>query len=381
MSRVLGFFMAVVLALPVHGQPAPASKDSEAKMKQLVELLKSFSDEEYKGALAQAGPAAQSPNLASRGAALSSAYTTLAGYEYRKAADKAADDKKTEYDQAYRRVAGPDGTVETGWQVDLLKWVGNAALNYWLKGGQDFVGGGGMRPGAEAAGRADGFTESAAEVAADAAPEIHFQKGAEYERLAKDSVKPETAAERAADRRQRLKRMAELLKSVSDEEYLQIRKQAPKAETGAPQLATRAKALESVYAALAAVEYEAAGLPLKEGGPSPEEAGWQVDLFKWLGNAALNYWLYGGRDFTGRGPADSRTAGLERTAAGLENQAQDPGLNSDRRVEVGRQLGSTYEQLAAAALEPESDAEKAARKAERVRLLAELLEAVTAEEY
>lgn len=407
MRRVLCLVLSSILSFsplsPAWAQ-ASGSESKEAKLKKLVELLSSFSDEDYEAALSRMPEgAAQSPALASRGTVMKSAYTTLAGYEYQKASRQASEGNKGRYEEAYNRVGGPQALQEVGWQVDVLKWVGNAALNYWLKGGQDFMGGGGAAPGAMASSSAEAFTDTGAAIEAEATAEGHFDKGQEYERLASAAVKADTEAERLASRRERLKKVIELLKSVSDEDYLQAKGQAAKEETRAPQLASRAKALQSAYAALAVLEYEGAAKEVPGGlghaearqkaveesakalGVSPEalqEAGWQVDLLKWLGNAALNYWLYGGKDLVGgeRG-ADPRTAQAERTLAGLELKLADPAAGPEKRAELRHQMGAAYEELAADAVEPESESELAARKKERLRLLAELLASVSEDEY
>src|SRR5437879_1771043 len=113
---VLVFALLVPPYRPAQAQTPDSSPDStaqspqdkEAKMKQLVDLLKSFSNNDYKSAVEQAGvDTTGHPELVSREAALKTGYTTLAALEYH-AATKEAPKGQAKYSKAYKHVVEDD---------------------------------------------------------------------------------------------------------------------------------------------------------------------------------------------------------------------------------------------------------------------------------
>lgn len=387
-AAVLSFILSIQPALLAAqsaaaeaGQaPAPAEDlvSKEEKVLKLVELLKSFSDDEYETALSQMPEKARGSQLASRGAVLKSAYKTLAGIELKK--------------------AGVEGQSlqETGREMDVLKWLGNAGLNYWLNGGQTFVGRE-IKADSAAAKSLAGLDQqlSGAEISPEKKVELHRKRAEAYEKLAEEPESVQSRQDKAAKKAARLKKLADLLSSVSDEDYKQALKALP-VEERRPNLASRGKVLNSAYVTLSALEYrqaadaapaqaaarytEAYERVEKENASSlavnPEtlqETGLAMDIFKFVGNAALNYWLKGGEDFLGRGP-QGRGGSAQSEEAGAK---LGPGAAAERHFEQGAQ----YERLAAEALKGENEEVQAARKAERLKKLAELLESVSEEEY
>ncbi|MFA6318211.1 MAG: hypothetical protein WC943_12420 [Elusimicrobiota bacterium] len=387
--------------------PAPAvesAAERSARLSSLIETLKSLTDEEYDAALQSAPAEARTPQFASRSAALRSAYGTLAGLEYSKAAQAAPEETKARYADAQERVAGPDGArlSETGAEISVLKWLANAVLNYWVSGGQTYVGrkapaGGGTETERTLA----GLSAASAEVERDPSKkaELHYKRGALYERLSQAPEGPDPEAEKLALKTARLQKLADLLASISDDEYRQALESAPGASKQ-PGLASRSKALHSAYATLAALEYRQA--VKTAAGPDAErysaaynrvtrgsadaltvdpvtlqETGLAGDLFKFLGNAVLNYWLHGGEDYIargwkGKGGSAASSAAVEEASASLP-----PAAAAERHFA----RGSAYEGLAEAALKADLPEDRAAVQAQRLRMLASLLESVSDEEF
>ncbi|MBI4678063.1 MAG: hypothetical protein HY748_10820 [Elusimicrobia bacterium] len=376
----------------------------EARLRHLVEILNSLSDDDYELALSQAPEKSRGPEFASRGAALSSAYRTLAWLEYRKAAQAAPEAASARYTQAYERISGPkagEGLAETGREIEVLKWLANAVLNYWVKGGETYVG---------RAVKADSQAPKAdrtlaaldvklADAASEDRAELHYQRGAVYESLSEAPAEPEAETAKLARKAARLRKLADLVGSVSDEDYREALKSAP-ASAKNPNLASRGKVLRCAYATLAALEYRQA---VKAAGPEPaarytaaydrvarenaealtvdpetmQETGWAMDLFKFMGNSVLNYWLHGGEDYMSRG-----WKGRGGTAAPEVSQEEAGAkLGPEKEAERHFEQGAVYENLAAEALKGDSREDLAALKAQRLKMLADLLESVSDEEY
>lgn len=387
-AAVLSFILALQPALLAAqstaaeaGQaPAPSEElvSKEEKVLKLVELLKSFSDDEYEAALSQVPEKAKSAELASRGAVLKSAYKTLAGIELKK--------------------AGVEGQApqETGREMDVLKWLANAGLNYWLSGGQTFVGRE-LKADSAAEKSLAGLNAqlSGAEISPEKKVELHRARAEAYEKLSEEPDAVESPEERIAKKAERLKKLADLLSSVSNEDYQQALKALPAQERG-KNLSSRGKVLNSAYVTLSALEYRQAAQAAPEGASTryleayarvkkenasslaldPEtlqETGLALDIFKFVGNAALNYWLKGGEDFLSGG-AKGRGGPVQSEEAGAK---LGPGAQAERHYEQGAQ----YEQWAADALKGENEDVQAARKAERLKKLAQLLESISEEEY
>ena len=280
-------------------QPAaPTAQDKELRLKRLVRLLNSLSDDDYNKAVSQLPQQeANDPLLSSRDKAVKSAYKTMAALEYRQALEAAPAEKKARYDQAYQQVAIASGTVqETGWAVDLFKWLGNAAINYELNGGQVFVGRAVNDPETEKLDQSiDSLSKQAA--AADLDPEknadVHYQLGSAYEKKAAAAIAPPSDEEQAAKKKIRLKQLASLLQSVSDEDYQGAVKQLP-AQTGDhAELTSRGAALQSAYTNLAALEYHQAGPAQPQGAqPALQETGWFTDLLGFAGAGGIAYLVY-----------------------------------------------------------------------------------------
>lgn len=245
-------------------RPSPAAaqdsapQDKEARLKALASLLETFSNDEYESALSQVPESkARDPRLASRSAVLKSAYTNLAGLEYNKAAQTAPQQASAQYNAALERVSGSVGAAgggaqEAGLAGDVLGFLGNAALNYWLKGGNDFLGGKGPRAGAM-----DKFEQElvSAQITPDRAAELHFKKGESYEAAAA-AITPETPEERLEKKKARLKELAVLLQTATDDEYTDVLAGLPPKISGQAQLASRGGLLKSAYVTLAALEYK-----------------------------------------------------------------------------------------------------------------------------
>ncbi|MBI3554209.1 MAG: hypothetical protein HY077_17055 [Elusimicrobia bacterium] len=368
------------------GLADPAASDKGARLKELIKILQSITDDDYDAAVSSVPkPEAEAKPTASRTEAIKTAYDTLAAMEYHDAAT--ADPKDApKYSEAYHRVGGP---TETGWAMDLLEWLGNAAINYALVGGTTYVGRGIDNS------KVKGLEKDLAHADADKKGDVHYQLGSAYEELAAAAVAPPPLEAREAQKEARLKRLADLLNSMSDEDYRKALAQLSRDQAKAPAVASREAALRSVYTSLEALEYHAAGESHAKDldgvlAKNPEavavdpatlnETGWAVDLLKWLGNAAINYALNGGETYVGRKLKDSKADKLEETLAGLENDlaAAD---SAEKKAEVRYKMGTVYESLAALSVAPETDDERAARKKARLADLAELLQAVTDDEY
>ncbi|MBI5209150.1 MAG: hypothetical protein HY927_04160 [Elusimicrobia bacterium] len=419
MSRILAAVLSLVLAgepVLMAAQPSgPAvergasagADEREAMLRELVELLGSLSDEDYTAAIMQVPKGMRGAQPASRRAAIKSAYRTLAGLEYEKASGEASGDAAARYAQDLERVtaareggpaAGAAGPQEAGQALSVLKWLANAVLNYWVKGGQTYVGRR-IKTGPEAASERSlaglDMELSSAELDAGRKAELHYRKGSLYEKLAEDPGETEQA--RMARKAERIGKLAELVASVSDEDYREALKSLPGERRS--KLESRAKVLHSAYTTMAALEYRQASQAgtddryaqayervSREGAEALaidpvtlQETGWAADLFKFVGNAVLNYWLHGGEDYMSRGwKGRGGSAGPEAGPAAEEAGAKlGPGGEPQRHFE----LGAEYEKLAAAALKGESEDEIAARQAGRLKMLAELLESVSDEEY
>lgn len=124
-----------------HSQEGAAPvQEKEARIKALADLLQTFSDDDYGEALKRLpAKTAARPELASRQAILASAYTTLAGLEYRQASRTAPSKSADQYSEDYQRVTGddakrlavnPDSLQETGWFTDLLGVLALGGLSY-----------------------------------------------------------------------------------------------------------------------------------------------------------------------------------------------------------------------------------------------------------
>ena len=84
----------------------------------------------------------------------------------------------------------------------MLKWVGNAVLNYWLKGGQVYVGRE-IKADTEAvkAGRTlAGLDAKLADAAPGKKAELHYKRGTLYENLSKAPAEPEAEIGYSDDR-------------------------------------------------------------------------------------------------------------------------------------------------------------------------------------
>jgi len=193
-------------------------------------LLRSLSDDDYKKMLSQL-PADKSkdPQLESRAAA---AFVRRTRHSPRSSTGKrscsrprrAADD----YSKAYDRVTAKDAAAvgvepeiaqETGWAIDLLKWLGNAAINYALVGGETYVGrklkGDRRRPSSTSF-LAGLDKDLALADSPEKKAQIHFKAGAAYEALAALPFEAETAAPAGALKKERLDELTDLLQAVSE---------------------------------------------------------------------------------------------------------------------------------------------------------------------
>ncbi|MBI5624467.1 MAG: hypothetical protein HY924_11870 [Elusimicrobia bacterium] len=411
MVRTLAAALSLILTLEpalwaAQGAPsasAPAAEtaaERQERLTKLVELLKSLTDEEYEAALKDQPAGSSAPQFASRTEALGSAYKTLAGLEYQQASQTSPEAASSRYSEAYTRVsAKPDGLQETGAEIEVLKWVANAVLNYWVSGGKTYVGRSiGTANDDETLAGLDTQLASA-ELDPSKKAELHYQRGALFERLSQAPAGSDAEAERLALKQDRLQKLADLLNSVTDEEYTQALASAPKA-SGSSMLASRNKALNSAYTTLAALEYRQAVKTAPEGASKdyaaayervsrsgakslvvdPEtlqDTGLAADVFKFLGNAVLNYWLNGGenymaRGWKGKGSTDGPEASQEEASASIS-----PAKSAEQHF----QQGSAYEDLAAEALKADEAGNRAAVRGQRLKVLAGLLESVTDEEY
>ena len=254
---VLALVFPSPMAALAAASSSPADVDAktpEAKQERLLELvgfLKSMSDEDYKELLArQPDQAAIPPQIVSRRTVLSSAYQDLAALEKGRTATPATVEAGSSYSEAGPSAAGGQQEAALGLvAVIALKFLGNAVLNYWLGGGQDLVGGGGRKAGALEQPRQGAGTELASAALG----------GGGYEQLASAARAPEVAEERSAREKERLQSLADILSSISDEDYRVVLKELPAKSVGHPGLATRRSALGSAYSTLAAMEYREAG--------------------------------------------------------------------------------------------------------------------------
>ena len=245
-----------------EGTPAP--QDAEVRLKQLAQLLQSFSDEEYRQALGEMPKeAAESPALASRSAALRSVYTNLAAFKYNEASHAAPAEAAGSYSDAYRRLDAkavaidPVTLQETGWGKDVLKWLATTGIKYAVYGALMAV----SRPTQpDAAGldqSLDGLeTELAgAEISPERKAAVQYKMGSIYEGLAAAAAKTESEAERTAKKKDRLRELAGILETLSDEDYQEALAQVPDQTADRPELASRGAILKSAYVTLAALEY------------------------------------------------------------------------------------------------------------------------------
>jgi len=307
---------------PVEQKAPPA--DKMAALKQLVKLLLYMTDADYRKAITQLPPGdPRSPQLASRSEALKSVSTTLAALEYDLAARKAGDKADPKYSEAGRSLTerdpqavgiDPKTLQESGWAITALKWLGSAALNYWFLGAPLLVGRDlGPVSGVALEGAAvDKLDEQLAQpgLTPEKEADLHYQTGAAYERLAAAAAKPEAEDALAAKKEARLKQLAELLETVSDEDYQESLGKTSKKTAGRPELASRRALLKSSYVTLAALEYrqasrqapQEAGAKYSEayqrvagGSANPlaidpenlQETGWISDLLGFAGLAAM----------------------------------------------------------------------------------------------
>ncbi|HAH08275.1 MAG TPA: hypothetical protein DCM05_17405 [Elusimicrobia bacterium] len=283
-QRCLCVALAALLLLPAPGivratqddgaSAGSTSQEKKSKLKQLVLLLLSWTNEEYANAISQAQDQ-NAPYLASRGAALQNAYSSLAALEYKDAAAGAPekDDYSKAYEQASRApnlAVSPETLQETGLALDAVKWLGNAALNYWLTGGPTLVGRGmNTDPETTKLNRTiDELEQQLAGSELDHAQraDAHHRLGLAYEKLAKAAAKPESADALAAKKKARVKELASLLQGVSEDEYQEALNELPSKPSGRPELASRGTLLKSAYSTLAAMEYHDAAKKAPEGG-------------------------------------------------------------------------------------------------------------------
>ncbi|HAH08274.1 MAG TPA: hypothetical protein DCM05_17400 [Elusimicrobia bacterium] len=264
---VLLVFGLLFPLLPVPARSAPDAsgrtpEEQAARMKQLVLLLKSFSDDDYDKALKELPKeAAASPALASRGAAIKASYTTLAALEYRQASQPQADQALERVLQEDAQAVGidPNTLQETGWGLDALKWLGMASLKFALYGGMIAVGRStGEDPKTAKLEGAIGEIETNLS-RPDAKPEekadAHYKMGSVYEELAAAAPETESKAARTEKKRARLRELAGVLEAASDEDYDEALKKNGSAAAG---VRSRREALRSVYLTLAALEYQEA---------------------------------------------------------------------------------------------------------------------------
>ncbi|MBI5208586.1 MAG: fibronectin type III domain-containing protein [Elusimicrobia bacterium] len=369
--------------LQAAGEEAPgavaAPRDRKAQLQRLAALLESLSDDEYLLAMREAPAKVRSQQLASRGGVLKQIYVTLAALEYYQASQDAPK-ARGDCDEAFERVvlqnkevawavaAAPESLQETGWMTDVVKWLGNAAMNYWLNGGTDFIGDEGSSAGKLKKTRDGLEVELSKSSASQEEAGIRLKLGGVYEELASAAAQPEPESERAAKKEARLKRLAAVLESLSDDDFDRAMREVPE-QGRSPQTASRAQALKTAYVTLAASQYRQAAQhapqdsegryevayqrvlkqdPDAAGSAEPlQDTGWVLDVVKWLGNAAMNYWLNGGTDFLGG--EGSKAGKLDKTRIGLESQLAKPSLNPEEEAGLHLKLGAVYEGLATAA--------------------------------
>lgn len=384
---------ASAVRAPQHASPESA-QNKKAQLKQLVDLLKSFSDEDYKTALKQAGPdAAGHPELSSRAEAIKTGYTTLAALEYHAAAAQSSAGEKSKYDKAYRRVLAEDAAAvaidpetlqETGRGWDILKMAAKVALKVGMTAAILAVGREIKSPEEtkreEAMSRYEGELAGAA-IAPDKKAEIHYQLGSAYLQAAA-AVSVEEKPLLSEDKRARLGQLANFLQAISDADYQSalgqvIVRVAPAKGRRPGLLDTRSGALQATYTSMAALEYERASRSAPDGeqerfaaayqraakndadafASDPQniqETGWAVDLLKFLGNAAINYQLGGGQVFVGRQMRSPQAHNADRQIARAQKDLARKDLSPEQEAEARFQLAAAYEARAAAAASPES---------------------------
>lgn len=442
MLRALRVVLILALLIPpyrpVFAQAPDASPDStaqppqdkEAKMKQLVDLLKSFSNNDYKAAVEQSGvDAAARPELASRDAALKTGYTTLAAMEYHNAAKAAPDGSK--YQKAYKHVieddaaavaVNPETMQETGRFWDIMKIAGKVALKYGLTAAIMAVGNEIKSPEeqerANAISRFEGELASAG-IAPDQAAEAHYQLGSTYEQAAaaidvdisaQAGQQPEVQVQVEApvelnEKQRRLAQIANFLQSISDKDYKGALAQAipfiPTKGQRPPLLVSRSAALQSTYDSMAALQYEQANQQAPSDkyaeayqraasqdaaaasidGQNLEQTGLAMDIFKFLGNAAINYELGGGQVYVGRQVRTPEQRKLDKKIGDYEAQLAGGGLPPETEASIRYKLGLAYEERAKAAAAPEAKDELVAKKKARIKKLASLLQTVSDDDY
>lgn len=370
--------------------PEAAARAKAERLKQLVELLKSFSDEDYQAALRRSGvDASGKPELSSRSEALKTGYTTLAALEYHQAAKHAPQDGGDQYAKAYTRLLDadrasvaidPDTMQETGRGWEILKMAAKVALKVGITAAIMAAGQEIKSPEEaeldERISRGEGALADGG-AAPEKKAELHYQLGAAYEQAA-GSLEPEKPRLLSDDKRARLGQLARLLQSISDDDYQgaigQVVAQIPTKGTRPP-LATRLGAVQATYTSMAALEYgkaarlapaeTAAGYSAayqraadQEAGAlgvdpqSLQQTGWAVDLLKFLGNAAINYELNGGQVFVGRELKSPEISRLDKSIADDEKELAGAPLAPEKEGEVRYRLGAAYEALAAAAAVP-----------------------------
>lgn len=143
MSAIFFLLIAATLLAPYpaiaqEAEEPPAAAPAQEKaqrLKRLIQVLQTFSDDDYNEALRLLPQKASlSAGFASRRDALRSAYLTLAALEYKQASRLASQDAAERYERGYQRLAAsdakniaidPETMQETGWGLKLL---GLAAL-------------------------------------------------------------------------------------------------------------------------------------------------------------------------------------------------------------------------------------------------------------
>jgi hypothetical protein len=357
----------VVVGRGVDGQAA--AQEKEERVRNLVGLLNGISDADYAAAAKRAGIDAPAP----RQEVIKTGYTTMAALEYRQA-QQAAGDKGEGYSQNYQKIVkqdsasvaiDPDTLQESGRGWDIIKQAAWIALKVGVAAaitaaGQE------IKPPEQAQLDARIAGDSAALAQADAAKSasLHGDLGAAYEQTAAGiklsvTADPDQPHLLSDGKRARLGQLANLLQSISDEDYDgavgQLVAQIP-TKGQRPPLATRAGALRVTYSAMAQDQYgRAAQLAPSEPkyaqaddrvsgqesavGAQPQtlqQTGWAVDLLSFLGNAAINYELNGGQVYVGRSLQDQTIAKLDKELAAAS-------LTPEKEAELRYRLGQAYE--------------------------------------
>jgi hypothetical protein len=437
-------------AAPATQQASPqpeAPQDKEARLKQLVDLLKTFSDQDYQSALKQSGADTSGhPELVSRNAALKTGYTTLAALEYHEATQDAPKDSAAKYSKAYKHIVekdaalvaiNPDTMQETGRWMDILKGAALVALKYGITAA--IMAAGQEIPSPQQAQREGAIDKyqgqlAGADLTSDQKSQLHYQLGSQYEQTAADigggdgSAPPvppspqdqlsqlnqslQSAAAAGAgpmDQTQtRMLQIVNFLSAISDKDYQGAMGQAiqliPTKGQRPPLLVSRAAALQATYDSMAALQYKQAAqrVPGDAGakysqayqhavnqdaaaaaidGQNVQQTGWAMDVFKFLGNAAINYELNGGQVYVGRQVRSPEARKLDKQIDDLQAQLADKNISPDKQAELYYKLGAAYEGRAAACAAPETAEEMAAKKEARVKQLASLLQSVSDDDY